>query len=145
MPLEIRAAETGDVAGIFDVRTSVIENHLSHAQLAAMGITRESITAMIADAPCAWVAVEDEAVIGFAMIDQEEGCLFAAFVLPAHEGRGIGRRLVALAEQQLFMRHAVLWLETGGATRAAGFYRHLGWTDEQDAGDGDIRLEKRRG
>lgn len=99
---------------------------------------------MIAAEPCAWVAVESEMVVGFSMIDQEEGSLFAAFVLPSHEGRGVGRSLVNEAEKHLFARHGVCWLETGSKTRAADFYRRLGWSNEQDAGNGDIRLEKPR-
>jgi len=144
MTIQIRAAEAADVPGIFRVRTSVNENVLSMGQLADMGITVEAITAMIATGPCAWVAVDDGEVIGFAMIDAVEGSLFAAFVLPSHEGRGIGRQLVEIAERHLLDRHAVCWLETGATTRAAGFYRRLGWTNEQDVGGGDIRLEKRR-
>lgn len=144
MSVRVRAAGTADVASIFYVRTSVNENALSFTELAAMGITVETVTDMIRAAPCAWIAVENGAVVGFSMIDQEGGSLFAAFVLPSHEGRGIGRRLVAEAERQLFARHPVCWLETGRATRAAGFYGRLGWSNEQDAGNGDIRLEKRR-
>ncbi|GGH48047.1 GNAT family N-acetyltransferase [Frigidibacter albus] len=145
MTAQIRPATVADVAGIFRVRLSVRENHLSLAQLAEMGITEASITQMIRAAPCAWVAVEGGAVIGFSMVDLEEGSLFAAFVLPLQEGRGLGKALVLAAEEALFGRHPVIWLETGAASRAAGFYRRLGWGHAQDIGEGDIRLEKRCG
>lgn len=143
MSIHIRPAETTDVAGIFTVRTSVNENTLSVAALTEMGITPAAVTAMIAAEPCAWVAIESGRIVGFSIIDQEEGSLFAAFVLPAHEGKGVGRGFAAEAEKNLFARHAVCWLETGRTTRAAGFYRRLGWTNEQDVGNGDIRLQKR--
>lgn len=144
MNIEIRPALPSDVTAIFHVRTAVTENALTMAELTKMGITAQSVTDMIAAGPCAWVAVGGDGVIGFAMIDAVEGALFAAFVLPSHEGRGIGRRLVELAERQLFERHPLCWLETGKATRAAGFYSRLGWSNQQDLGNGDIRLEKRR-
>ncbi|MBD9528706.1 GNAT family N-acetyltransferase [Paracoccus sp. PAR01] len=144
MRIEIRPAETRDIGEIFHVRTSVTENVLSHAELAKMGITAASIAAMIESDKCAWVAADGDNIVGFSMIDADEGSLFAAFVLPSHEGMGVGRRLVEAAEAQLFSHHAVAWLETGEATRAAGFYRHLGWGNAQEVGDGDIRLEKRR-
>lgn len=143
MRIQIRPAETAEVAGIFSVRATVNENTLSVAELADMGITPESVTAMIDAELCAWVAVEGDTVVGFSMIDQEEGSLFAVFVRPSHEGRGVGRSLVNEAEKQLFARHTTCCLETGGTTRAAGFYRRLGWSNEQDVGNGDIRLEKR--
>lgn len=144
MSIRIKPAEAADVVGIFNVRTSVNENVLTIEELADMGITPGSVTTMITTEPCAWVAVENGKVVGFSMINQEEGSLFAAFVLPTHEGRGVGRSLVTEAEKHLFDRHASCWLETGSTTRAAGFYRNLGWSNEQDVGDGDIRLEKCR-
>lgn len=99
---------------------------------------------MISRSACAWVAIEADEVVGFSMADLERGLLFAAFVLPAYEGRGIGKALVEAAETALFARHAVIWLETGKTTRAAGFYRHRGWDNPIEITDRDIRLEKPR-
>lgn len=144
LTIEIRLATANDVDGIFHVRTAVLENALNIDELAEIGITHAAITEMIAGSPCAWVAVEDDDVIGFSMVDMEEASLFAAFVLPSHEGRGIGKMLIQPAEQVLFAQHENIWLETGRSTRAAGFYRAMGWANEQDVGNGDIRLEKRR-
>jgi len=140
----IRPACPDDVEGIFHVRTSVTENVLTPADLSALGITPAVIRDMIISAPCAWVAVDQSEIVGFSMIDLSEACLFAAFVLPAHESRGIGKRLVRLAEGALFAHHPHLWLETSASSRAASFYRHLGWGNETDVGRGDIRLEKSR-
>ncbi len=144
MPIEIRAAIPTDLPAIIHVRTSVRENHLSVEEMAALGVTPESIIQTMEQSPCCWVAVEAGEIVGFSMIDASEGALFAAFVLPAHEGKGIGRRLVAVAESQLFRDHARIWLETGQSTRAAGFYQSLGWGNAQIIGADDIRLEKQR-
>lgn len=144
LQIQIRLAEAADTPGIFHVRTSVRENALTRAQMAEMGITETSVSQMILDAPCAWVALAQGGIVGFSIADLAEGSLFAAFVSPSHEGKGIGRRLVQAAEEALFQRHATAWLETGGTTRAAGFYRRLGWGSERDIGEGDIRLEKQR-
>jgi len=142
--IHIRLAKSSDIGEIFRVRTSVNENHLTVAEMAGMGITEASVAEMIDSAPCAWVACADAKIVGFSMIDADEGSLFAAFVLPSHEGNGIGKELVKAAEDALFSKHAVAWLETAKTSRAAGFYRHLGWGNERAVGDGDIRLEKRR-
>ncbi|MTD99635.1 GNAT family N-acetyltransferase [Paracoccus sp. YIM 132242] len=144
MAFTIRPARPEDTPALFDVRTSVRENHQGVEELAALGITPASISAMIAAVPCAWVAVAYDRVVGFTMIDMDQGTLFAAFVRPECEGQGIGRALIARAETALFLRHASIWLETGRDSRAAAVYRHLGWGDETDLGGGNIRLTKAR-
>ena len=140
----IRLGTEHDVPAMFRVRTSVRENHLSMLELAAMGITPEALRGAIQAEPCAWVAIEAGEVLGFAMVDLQEACLFAAFVLPEQERRGIGRALIAACEAALFARHDMIWLETAGTSRAAGLYQRLGWRVTQDLGDGDLRLEKCR-
>ncbi|WP_019643487.1 GNAT family N-acetyltransferase [Novispirillum itersonii] len=144
MPL-IRPARPDDIPAIFEIRTSVRENHLSRAELAELGITPDSLRAILEASPCLWVAESDGAVAGFSMIDAADACLFAAFVHPRAEGRGLGRLLVAAAEEALFSTHDSAWLETAAASRAAGFYRRLGWAQSGPVSvDGDIRMEKRR-
>jgi ribosomal protein S18 acetylase RimI-like enzyme len=129
---------------MFDVRTSVIENHLSREEMRQMGITESVVGDMVEKSLCAWVATENNKIIGFSMIFPDEGCLFAAFVLPEYEGKGIGRRLVMLAEQELFQHHEIAWLETDKNSRAAKFYMQLGWGNETDLNGTDIKLEKSR-
>lgn len=140
----IRPAGAADVEAIFHVRTSVRENALTVTELAALGITPASIDAAITQAPCAWVAERDGEVVGFAMVDLPEACLFAVFVLPEHEGQGVGRQLMQVSEAALFLHHPVIWLETDAASKAAAVYRHLGWRHACDAGGGDVRLQKQR-
>lgn len=142
MDKTIRLAGQADIKAIFDIRTSVQENHLSHDQLAEMGITPEAIRQAILEAPCAWVAEVDGVTIGFSMVDIEDGCVFAAFVLPEFEGHGLGRSLMDRAEAFLFQHHQTIWLETAEASRASGFYRNLGWQPVENLSGGDIRFEK---
>lgn len=113
-------------------------------ELSAIGVTPEAIALAVSSAPCAWVATVDDEVVGFAMVDLEDACLFALFVLPEHEGCGIGTRLTLTCERALFERHPAAWLETANGSRAARLYRHLGWGSEVEVGGGDIRLEKQR-
>lgn len=141
---DIRPALLTDVSAMFKVRTSVRENALTANELIQLGITPQSIAKAISDAPCAWVATVHDEVVGFSMVDLTSDCLFAAFVLPEHEGRGIGSSLIKACESALFKTHRVAWLETAKNSRAARLYRHLGWGNEMDIGGGDIRLEKQR-
>jgi len=139
-----RKAQPSDVKSIFDVRTAVTENHLSREEMRQMGITESVVAGMIAASGCAWVATDNDKVIGFSMILADEGCLFAAFVRPEYEGKGFGRRLVEHAEQELFKDHQTIWLETDKNSRAAQFYIQRGWHITRDISDTDVRLEKYR-
>lgn len=141
---QIRPALSTDVPSMFRVRTSVRENVLTPEELSELGITPEFIVAAIERSPCAWVATIDTQVVGFSMVDLDTACLFAAFVLPDYEGLGIGTGLINACESELFKSHAVAWLETAQASRAAKLYRHLGWGNETQVGDGDLRMKKHR-
>lgn len=142
MDLVIRLACVADIPAIFAIRTGVKENHLSLQQLEALGITPEIIREAIEQSPCAWVAQTGEVIVGFAMVDLQDACVFAAFVLPEHEGRGVGRALMQAAEACLFQQHSTIWLETAQASRACGFYQTLGWRVVNVLEEGDVRLEK---
>jgi len=142
IPAAIRPARLSDVPALFKVRTSVKENALTLTELAEQGITPNAIGEVIAGGTCAWVAEIDAQVVGFAMVHLQAGCLFAAFVLPEQEGKGIGTRLIEAAETALFEHHAVIWLETARHSRAARIYRARGWGNEVSAGGQDVRMEK---
>lgn len=145
-PVEVRVARDADVPSMFDLRTGVRENHLSRAELAALGITPDTLPQMLQGTGRGWVATEDGTVLAFAMADASEATVFAMFVRSGHEGRGLGRLLMHHAEQWLRDQGcAGAWLVTDADTRvrANGFYRHLGWTDDGIQEDGQVRLTKR--
>lgn len=143
----VRIATEADVLALFDIRTSVRENHMTLEELAAVGVTHESIPEMLRTTSRAWVAEVDGADAAFAMADAELGTVFAMFVRPGYEGHGLGRRLMDEAEGWLFEQGwDEIWLLTGSdpKIRANGFYRHLGWTDVGVQPDGQIKYVKRR-
>ena len=144
MTITIRDAAEEDIPAIFEVRTSVRENHLSVEQMAEMGITNETIRQFLHKEPCIWLAVHGEHIVGFSMGDAADACLFAAFVRPEWQGQGIGSRLMERAEAFLFERNSSIWLHTDGSSRAAGFYERLGWTRMPDVANRDARFEKHR-
>jgi hypothetical protein len=80
---------------MFDVRTSVAENHMSVEALARAGITPDSVTAMLSGNGRAWVAEEDGGIVAFSMADACEATVFAMFVQPGHEGKGLRRNLAS--------------------------------------------------
>jgi GNAT superfamily N-acetyltransferase len=104
-----RLAVQADKPGISRVRTSVIENLLTVAQLEQRGITNASVAASFREDATGWVAVHDGQIVGFSIADRRVHSIFALFILPAYEGRGIGSHLFNLA---------VDWLWDNGTQRA---------------------------
>jgi GNAT superfamily N-acetyltransferase len=144
--MPVRLATAADVETLFALRTSVRENHQSREELAAIGVTPETITAALTGPARAWL-VEDGAgdALGFAMADSAEGTLFALFVRPDAERRGVGRALLAAAEAWLFARGwEEIWLLTGSdpSLRAHRVYLAAGWQVVSEL-DGQLRYTKR--
>lgn len=142
----IRMATPADIDAIFDIRTAVVQNHLSREQMAELGITPQVVADSMREAPCVWLGEVDGAPVAFSMVDLAEGEVFALFVLPSHENLGFGRQLMAVAEAALFERHETLFLITDGRDqiRANGFYRQLGWSVVDTAEGDDVRYQKHK-
>lgn len=121
-----------DAGALFAVRTATRENRLSREDLAARGITEQTVWNRLAGSFRGWLCEDDGSVVGFAMGDGATGELEVIAVLPEHEGRGIGMRLIELVETWLAYRGwRELWLYTDPdpTLRAYGFYRARGWVD----------------
>ncbi|MBH3426385.1 GNAT family N-acetyltransferase [Pseudomonas alkylphenolica] len=142
----LRLASPSDIELLFDIRTSVTQNHLSREQMHELGITADALSDAMRKAPCVWIAEWQQQAVGFVMVDHDEAELFALFVRPQHEGKGIGQILLQQAEAALFQRHEVIHLITDGdeAIRANGFYRRCGWNVTGAVDARDVRFEKRR-
>lgn len=82
----IRRAVHADVPRIMAIRHAVIENRLSDPN----SVTAADCVAFI-DRSEIWVWVEDGMIQGFAAGEPLNGQIFALFVDPKYEGRGIGR------------------------------------------------------
>lgn len=123
-----REATAADMPGILRVRTSVSENALTVEQLADRGITPESTAASFLEGSKGWVAQQGDEIVGFSIADRAANSIVALFVLPTHEGRRIGVRLLDLAVNWLWEGGAArLSLTTDPASKAARFYQARGW------------------
>jgi GNAT superfamily N-acetyltransferase len=129
------------IAGMFRVRLAVVENALSEERLRELGITPESFESALGSRYQGWVIEDDGEVIGFSVADVQTHSIWALFVMPGHEGRGFGTRLLGKAVDRLWERGASrIWLKTDPDSRAAGFYRHLGWRESGTIENGEITL-----
>lgn len=137
-----------DLPAVTVIRTSVIENHLSVAEMAARGITEDGIIAeMVAGNLRGWVMLVSGVPVAFSFARRVEKTIFAMFVQPGYEGLGLGRRVMAAAEDWLFEEGVTdIWLTTDAnpAIRAHGFYQRLGWVTDWSAEAGEVTYWKRR-
>jgi GNAT superfamily N-acetyltransferase len=143
--MNIRIASVSDVETLFNIRTSVIENHQSREELATIGVTFDSVAEKLESESRAWIAEVNGQPVAFSMADAKEGTIFAMFVLPSYERLGFGRALMQEAQEWLFSKGwSEIWLLTGPNTRAAGFYKHLGWENKGLQDDGQVKFTKLR-
>jgi GNAT superfamily N-acetyltransferase len=137
-----RESNSADMSGISRVRTSVRKNLLTREQLAQRGITEESVAASLLLTRKAWVATCDGEVVAFSMADRQDGSIFALFVLPGYEGKGLGTRLLDAAVDWLWQNGIErIWLTTARGTRAAEFYLRRGWVCVGEQPNGELRFE----
>lgn len=90
-----------------------------------------------------WLWEEGGRVLGFSAADPADGTVWALFVFPAAEHRGIGRELLARALDDLRgggWRRARLTTQPG--SRAERFYRRDGWAETGITASGDLVLER---
>lgn len=131
--MKFREITAADVPALFYVRTRTRENMLTIEQLQRLGINPQSVTESLSQSTKGWVCDDaDNRIVGFSMADRVTGEFLVIAVLPEYEGRGVGGRLMALAEEWLAAsgcKRAWLTTDLDTTLRAYGFYRKRGWTD----------------
>lgn len=130
--VKFREVTDADVPGLFYVRPRTRENTMSLEELQGLGINPQSVTESLEKSTKGWVCVDSDRVVAFSMADRATGEFLVIAVLPEYEGKGVGGRLMALAEEWLAASGCKRsWLTTDLDTtlRAYGFYRKRGWTD----------------
>lgn len=136
-----REATMEDISALSEVRLSVRENVLSDPNR----ITPEMYRKYLCETGKGWLCEVDGEVVGFSVASLKDASIWALFVKPGYEGRGIGRRLLHLATGWLFdMGTSRIVLSTEVGTRADRWYERQGWKRGQIRPDGEVwyRLDK---
>jgi len=134
----IRPATLADLPRILEIRDGVDENRLTDP-----ASVPEADVAWYIDNDALWVWQDPGRVNGFAAGDPRDGWVWALFVAPGQEGRGVGRALLEHTCASLREAgQAVAKLMTGAGTRAERHYRKAGWTETQRAETGEIVFQK---
>lgn len=107
--MHIRIANQADIPQMHEVRMSVRENQLSDPSRIGL----EHYRSMLAERGQGWVAEIEDRIVGFGIADYSSSNIWALFVHPDFEGRGIGRRLHDAMMQWCFEKGAArVWLTT---------------------------------
>ena len=122
----IRRARREEHTRLKEIRFAVQENRLGDPSRVT-----DADYHWFAENPGIWVWEEEGRILGFSAADTRDGTIWALFIDPVHEGRGIGRALLAIACDVLRRAgHRAASLTTDPGTRADRFYRKAGWTAE---------------
>lgn len=134
----IREAKVEDIKKIQVVRNSVKENTLSDPGL----VTDKDCEDFIMTRGKGWVCEINNEVVGFSIVDLKDNNIWALFLKPEFEKRGIGKQLHNVMLDWYFEQTRVnVWLGTSPNTRADLFYRKMGWTEIGKHGKGEIKFE----
>lgn len=137
--LFIRKALLDDIPALMTLRASVRENRQSETN----AVTVDDVADFMQHSTI-WVWQENRRILGFSAGDTQYGWVWALFVDPGHEGRGIGSALLTRAcgtVARAGFAHATLTTDPG--TRADRFYRRAGWTDTGQTEEGEVIFERR--
>ena len=134
----LREANSRDIKQIQIVRNSVKENMLSDPTL----VSDEDCEEFINVRGKGWVCEIENKIVGFAIVDLKENNIWALFVHPDHEGKGIGKKLHDEMLNWYFAQNKNdVWLGTAPNTKAEQFYRKNGWREAGMHGLKEIKFE----
>ncbi|WP_310558021.1 GNAT family N-acetyltransferase [Flavobacterium sp.] len=121
----VREAKSTDIEQIQIVRNSVTENMLSNPNL----VTDTDCYQFLFERGKGWVCEINNQIVGFSIVDLKENNIWALFLDPNHEKKGIGKQLHDIMLDWYFLQtQEKVWLGTAPNTRAEGFYKKQGWT-----------------
>lgn len=136
--MNIREAKIEDIPSIQVIRNAVKENTLSDPNL----VTDKDCEEFMTIKGKGWVCEIDNQIVGFAIIDLQGNNVWALFIDPYYEGKGIGQLLHNNMLNWYFTQtREKVWLGTAFHTRAERFYRKAGWTEVGIHGTKEIKFE----
>jgi len=134
----VREATIKDIPRIQVVRNSVKENPLSDPAL----VPDSDVEDYMFRRGKGWVYEDNKTIVGFAIVSVIDRNVWALFIEPGHDKKGIGRQLHDEMINWYFQQTGeTIWLGTAPGTRAESFYRKAGWKEAGTHGKGEIKFE----
>jgi GNAT superfamily N-acetyltransferase len=133
-----REAQIKDIPQIQVVRNAVKENTLSDPSL----VPDKDVEDYITRRGKGWVCEIEGTIVGFSIVSITDHNVWALFMDPRYEKKGIGRQLHDDMMNWYFAQTSIdLWLSTSPGSRAEEFYRKAGWIETGIYGKGEIKFE----
>ena len=133
-----REAQTEDIKQLHEIRMSVHENVLPDPAL----ITAKQYEEFLTLRGKGWLCEIGDRVVGFAVVDLTTYNIWALFIKPEYEGKGIGKKLQNIMLNWYFNRtKQPIWIGTSPNTRAEIFYRNYGWKEAGKQPNGEIKFK----
>jgi GNAT superfamily N-acetyltransferase len=138
MHLNFREANISDIPGMMKVRMSVKENVLNNPDL----VTEKDCEDYLTVYGKGWVCEMNNSIVGFSIVGLKQNNIWALFVDPEFERKGIGKKLHDLMMDWYFSRtKETVWLGTSPNTRAETFYQKAGWVKVGVVNKGETKFE----
>ena len=134
----IREATLLDFPKLMEIRMAVKENTLSDPAL----IPYDDYVKFCFTHGKGWVYELDSVIVGFSIVDLLGNNIWALFMDPQFEKKGIGKKLHDTMINWYFEQtKTAVWLGTEANSRAEQFYRKSGWQDIGLHGKNEIKFE----
>ena len=138
MEKTFREATVNDIPEIQVVRRVVKENILSNPLL----VTDKDCEEYLTQRGKGWVCELNNTIVGFAITDIQGKSIWALFIHPEYEEKGIGKKLHTIMMNWYFNNtKETVWLTTAPGTRAEIFYKMNGWKAVGKKDNGEIKFE----
>jgi GNAT superfamily N-acetyltransferase len=136
--MNFREATIHDIPQMQIVRHLVKENVLSNPAL----VTDKDCEDFLTRKGKGWVCEDGKLIVGFAIADLSGKNIWALFIHPNYEGKGLGKKLHDIMLDWYFHQtKETVWLSTAPNTRAEKFYRKAGWKEAGMYGVKEIKFE----
>ena len=133
-----REATIDDIPQMANVRLMVKENVLFNPEL----VPHKDYVEFITQRGKGWVCEMDKKVVGFSIVDMTDHNIWALFIEPKFEKKGIGRKLHNMMLDWYFQQtKTTVWLGTEPKSRAETFYNKTGWKAVGMHGQEEVKFE----
>ena len=136
--MHFREAIPADIPQLQVVRHLVKENILSDPAL----VTDEDCNNYLTNRGKGWVCEVENKIVGFAIADLSDHSVWALFIHPEFQNKGIGKTLHQMMMNWYFSQtRKTVWLSTAAGTRAEKFYLLQGWRQTGILKNGELKFE----